>query len=86
MHRCRCRCRYPDDPERARSRAPKCTLNYQACISSPLSDRTEPHVDVPDVSPEDLTLPPPAEGSAEGRARVEPARMVLVEPTAVGVR
>ncbi len=37
-------------------------------------DRIDLHIDVPEVSPADLTLPPPAEGSAEVAARVRAAR------------
>jgi len=69
-----CRCGYLDDPGRACSRAPRCAQDYQARISGPLFDRIDLHVDVPEVSPADLTLPPPAEGSAEIAARVAAAR------------
>ncbi len=62
------------DPALACSRAPRCASDYQAKISGPLFDRIDLHVDVPAVSPADLTLPPPAEGSADVRARVAAAR------------
>ena len=39
-------------------------------------DRIDLHVDVPDVSAADLTLPPPAEGSAQVAARVAKARSI----------
>ena len=69
-----CRCGYLSDPSLACSRAPRCASDYQAKISGPLFDRIDIHVDVPAVSPADLSLPPPAEGSAEIGARVKAAR------------
>jgi magnesium chelatase family protein len=42
-------------------------------------DRIDLHVDVAGVSAADLTLPPPAEGSAEVAARVAAARRVQAE-------
>jgi len=69
-----CRCGHLDDPDMACSRAPRCALDYQAKISGPLFDRIDIHVDVPAVNPMDLSLPPPAEGSAEVAARIRAAR------------
>jgi len=69
-----CRCGHLDDPALACGRAPKCAYEYQSRISGPLFDRIDLHVDVPAVSPTDLTLPPPAEGSAQVAARVVRAR------------
>src|SRR3546814_18948493 len=63
-----CRCGYLDDPGRACARAPRCAADYQAKISGPLFDRIDLHVDVPAGAAADLSLPPPAEGSAIGRA------------------
>jgi len=71
-----CRCGYLDDAALACSRAPRCAADYQAKISGPLFDRIDLHVDVPTVSAADLTLPPPAEGSAEIAARVSAARKI----------
>ena len=71
-----CRCGYLADPALARGRAPKCARDYQAKISGPLFDRIDLHVDVPAVDAADLTLPPPAEGSAEVAARVAAARQI----------
>ena len=71
-----CRCGHLDDPAIACARAPRCAQDYQAKISGPLFDRIDLHVDVPAVSPADLSLPPPAEGSAQIRERVEAARTV----------
>ena len=69
-----CRCGYLDDAALACSRAPKCAQDYQSRISGPLFDRIDLHIDVPAVKAADLTLPPPAEGSAEVAARVAAAR------------
>jgi magnesium chelatase family protein len=71
-----CRCGHLDDAGLACGRAPKCAQEYQSRISGPLFDRIDLHVDVPAVSPSDLALPPPAEGSAEIAARVAAARAV----------
>ncbi len=69
-----CRCGYLDDPGRACNRAPRCAMDYQSKISGPLFDRIDLHVEVPAVSPADLTLPPPAERTAHVAARVAAAR------------
>ena len=69
-----CRCGYLDDPAQACSRAPHCAVDYQSKISGPLFDRIDLHVDVPAVRPADLSLPPPAESSADIAARVTAAR------------
>lgn len=74
-----CRCGYLSDPARACTRAPRCAAEYQARISGPLFDRIDLHVEVPEVSAQDLTLPPPAEGSAAVRPRVVAARRVQSE-------
>jgi magnesium chelatase family protein len=44
-----------------------------------LLDRIDLHVEVPGVSAADLTLPPPAEGSAEVARRVAAARQVQAD-------
>ena len=69
-----CRCGHLGDAALACSRAPRCAADYQAKISGPLLDRIDLHVDVDAVSAADLTLPPPAEGSAEVAERVGEAR------------
>ncbi len=74
-----CRCGHLDDPALACSRAPRCAADYQAKISGPVFDRIDLHMDVPAVSPADLSLPPPAEGSAEVAARVAAARAIQIE-------
>lgn len=74
-----CRCGYLGDAALACSKAPKCGADYQSKISGPMFDRIDLHVEVPPVSPGDLSLPPPAEGSAQVAARVAAARAVQVE-------
>ncbi len=69
-----CRCGHLDDAAQACGRAPKCAVDYQARISGPLFDRIDLHVDVPPVQASDLSLPPPAEGTAAVAARVMAAR------------
>jgi len=71
-----CRCGYLDDPGLACTRAPRCARDYQSRISGPLLDRIDLLVDVPAVSPADLSLPPAAEGSARVAARVARAREI----------
>lgn len=74
-----CRCGHAADPSQSCGRAPRCAQEYQARISGPLFDRVDCHVEVPAVSPADLSLPPPREGSAEVAARVAEARAVQTE-------
>ena len=69
-----CRCGHLGDPALACARAPRCAADYQAKVSGPLLDRIDLHVEVAPVSAADLTLPPPAEGSAEVAKRVDAAR------------
>jgi magnesium chelatase family protein len=71
-----CRCGYFGDPAGACGRVPRCAADYQAKISGPLYDRMDIHLDVPAVKAQDLSLPPPAEGSAVVAARVAGARRV----------
>jgi len=74
-----CRCGYLSDPDRACGRAPKCAIDYQSKISGPLFDRIDCHVDVPEVKPADLSLPPDREGSKEVAARIAKARKIQTE-------
>jgi magnesium chelatase family protein len=69
-----CKCGYLDDPSMACTRAPKCAVDYQMKISGPLFDRIDLHVDVPQVSAQDLSLPPAADNSADVAMRVARAR------------
>jgi magnesium chelatase family protein len=74
-----CPCGHLSDAALACGRAPKCAQDYQSRISGPLFDRIDLHIDVPAVSAADLTLPPPAEGSAQVAARVAKARAIQTE-------
>ena len=74
-----CRCGHLGDPALACSRAPRCAADYQARVSGPLLDRIDLHVEVQGVSAADLTLPPPAEGSAQVADRVARARQVQAD-------
>ena len=74
-----CRCGYLTDASQACGRAPKCAAEYQSRISGPMFDRIDLHVDVPAVSAADLSLPPPAEGSAAVAERVAAARAVQAD-------
>lgn len=71
-----CRCGHLADAALACGRAPRCASDYQAKLSGPLLDRIDLHVDIRAVSAADLALPPPAEGSAQVKARVERARQM----------
>ena len=64
------------DAERACTKAPRCAADYQSKLSGPLIDRIDLHVEVSAVSALDLTIPPPAEGTAEVAARVHAARNI----------
>jgi magnesium chelatase family protein len=67
-------CRCGQFADIACARAPRCAQDYQARLSGPLLDRIDLHIDVPAVSPENLALPPAAEGSAAVARRVAAAR------------
>jgi magnesium chelatase family protein len=71
-----CRCGHLADAARACSRAPRCGADYQGRISGPLYDRIDLAIEVPPVAPADLTLPPPAESSADVATRVATARSI----------
>lgn len=74
-----CRCGHLGDPALACARAPRCAADYQARVSGPLLDRIDLHVEVAGVSAADLSLPPPAEGSAAVAERVARARVVQTD-------
>jgi Magnesium chelatase, subunit ChlI len=71
-----CRCGRAAEPGYACRRGlnARCTADYQACISGPLLDRIDLHIEVPAVTAADLILPPPTEGSREVAERVALAR------------
>jgi magnesium chelatase family protein len=69
-----CRCGHGGAGRGACGRAPRCQTDYQAKVSGPLMDRIDLQVEVPPVTPADLALPPPVEGTREAAARVRRAR------------
>jgi magnesium chelatase family protein len=77
-----CRCGHGGPGRGACGRAPRCQTDYQGRISGPLLDRIDLQVEVPPVTPADLALPPPAEGTAEAAARVARARALQAERAA----
>jgi magnesium chelatase family protein len=76
-----CRCGRASEPDFSCKRGTnrRCAADYQARLSGPLLDRIDLHIDVPAVTAADLILPPPAEGSAQVRARVAQARDIQAE-------
>jgi magnesium chelatase family protein len=74
-----CRCGSGGLGKGACGRAPRCQADYQRRVSGPFLDRIDLSVDVPPVTPADLALPPPAEGTAEAAARVALAREVQAD-------
>jgi magnesium chelatase family protein len=71
-----CRCGYLGDPYQTCNRAPKCGSDYQNKISGPMFDRIDLHVDVPAVSPADLSRPAASENSNTIAKRVNAARNI----------
>lgn len=69
-----CRCGYLSDPSRSCSRAPKCVLDYQSKISGPLFDRIDLHVELPEISADELTCSVGGEQSSVVADRVKKAR------------
>ena len=69
-----CRCGHLADPSMACSRAPNCGLDYQARISGPLLDRLDVQIELPGVTPKDLSNAPKGEPSAVVASRVAAAR------------
>jgi magnesium chelatase family protein len=74
MNPCRC-----GGGANACRRGSRCAIDYQARLSGPLLDRIDLQLDVPPVTPADLALPPPSEGTAEARDRVARARAAQSE-------
>jgi hypothetical protein len=81
-----CRCGAGGLGRGACGKAPRCQQNYQGRVSGPLMDRIDLVVEVPPVTAADLTLPPPAEGSAEVAARVAAARQIQAARAVDGSR
>lgn len=71
-----CRCGYGGLGKGHCGKAPRCQRDYQNRVSGPLLDRIDLQIEAPPVSAADLSLPPPAEGTAEAAARVAAARAI----------
>jgi magnesium chelatase family protein len=71
-----CRCGYLDDPERACSRAPRCSIDYQSKISGPLLDRIDLNVFIPAVKPQDLRRSVEGESSKSVAERIFKVREI----------
>jgi magnesium chelatase family protein len=69
-----CKCGMAGEPGHVCKRGPRCAADYQARVFGPLLDRMDIQIELSAVRAGDLTLPPPAEGSAEVAARVASAR------------
>jgi magnesium chelatase family protein len=69
-----CRCGYGGLGKGHCGKAPRCQRDYQNRVSGPLLDRIDLQIEAPPVTAADLSLPPPAEGTAEAAARVRAAR------------
>ena len=74
-----CKCGMAGEPGHVCRRGVKCATDYQARISGPLLDRIDIQIELAAVRASDLTLPPPAEGSADIAARVAGARAIQAE-------
>ncbi|MBQ9034522.1 MAG: YifB family Mg chelatase-like AAA ATPase [Alphaproteobacteria bacterium] len=71
-----CRCGYLGINGQECTRAPKCAEEYQSRISGPLMDRFDMHIQVPPVSPWDMSEIKTGESSAQIRERVIAARKI----------
>ncbi|MEM7775441.1 MAG: YifB family Mg chelatase-like AAA ATPase [Pseudomonadota bacterium] len=67
-------CRCGGGPGSTCRRGPKCAADYQGRISGPLRDRMDMEIEVGAISAAELSLPAPAETSADVAQRVSAAR------------
>lgn len=74
-----CKCGMAGEPGHVCRKGPRCAADYQGRISGPLLDRLDIQIELPAVRASDLTLPPPAEGSAAMARRVAAARIIQRE-------
>lgn len=74
-----CKCGHGGAGRGSCGRAPRCQLDYQAKVSGPFMDRIDLQIEVPAVTAADLSLPPPAEGTAEAARRVATARTLQAD-------
>jgi magnesium chelatase family protein len=71
-----CKCGMAGEAGHVCRKGPRCASDYQGRISGPLLDRMDIQIELPAVKASDLTLPPPAEGSADVARRVAAARLL----------
>jgi magnesium chelatase family protein len=71
-----CRCGHGGLGKGHCGKAQRCQRDYQNRVSGPLIDRIDLQIETPPVTAADLSLPAPAEGTAEAAARVAKARAV----------
>ncbi len=71
-----CRCGYLGDGMRECKQAPECGFKYQSKISGPIFDRIDIHIEVPEISAMDLSLPQAAESSEIIAKRVMKTRNI----------
>ncbi len=74
-----CKCGGAPQAMASCGKAPRCLVQYQSRLSGPFLDRIDLFFDTPAVTPMDLALPPPQEGTEEVAARVAAARAVQAE-------
>lgn len=74
-----CPCGYFGDPNRACRCSPDQVIRYRAKLSGPLLDRFDIAVEVPRLSPLELTQAPAAESSASVAQRVAQARQIALQ-------
>ncbi|RCW83354.1 YifB family Mg chelatase-like AAA ATPase [Paracoccus lutimaris] len=74
-----CRCGEAADAGQPCPRAPRCQSEYLGRISGPMMDRFDLRIDMPQVSYEELGLPPSGESSAMVAERVAAARTIQTQ-------
>ncbi len=74
-----CRCGEAADAGQPCPRAPRCQSDYLGRISGPMMDRFDLRIDMPQVSYEELGLPPTGESSATVAERVAAARALQAQ-------
>lgn len=74
-----CKCGYLGTPDKECKRAPLCAEEYMAKLSGPFLDRIDIKIDVPAVSPWDLSKVEKGENSADIQKRVIKARNIQIE-------
>ena len=73
-----CRCGMGGAGKGACGKAPRCQRDYQNRVSGPLFDRIDLTIETPPVTPADMALPPPQEGTEQVAARVARARDIQI--------